>query len=116
MKEKPVVEKLDVVSEIESDQVRKVRSSPDNEVFEFTSSRERKRSRMRSKRMSGVEVIKSADLDSEIGMGEEMLTEKDLRGMKRKELQGLCKKHKVPANLKNEEMVNRLVEVFKVNF
>ncbi|KAI3464683.1 hypothetical protein Pfo_021346 [Paulownia fortunei] len=37
----------------------------------------------------------------------------DFNGMKRKELQALCKKHKIPANLSNREMANKLSEIFK---
>ncbi|ESQ27445.1 hypothetical protein EUTSA_v10018017mg [Eutrema salsugineum] len=37
----------------------------------------------------------------------------DFRGMKRKDLQALCKKHGIPANLKNIEMANRLASVFE---
>lgn len=38
----------------------------------------------------------------------------DFYGMKRKQLQALCKKHGVPANLTNCEMANRLSLLFKV--
>lgn len=34
--------------------------------------------------------------------------------MKRKQLQALCKKHKVPANLPNFDMANKLTELLKV--
>lgn len=37
----------------------------------------------------------------------------DFHSMKRKELQALCKKHKIPANLKNSEMANRLTSLLK---
>ncbi|XP_048227098.1 uncharacterized protein LOC8283167 isoform X2 [Ricinus communis] len=37
----------------------------------------------------------------------------DFESMKRKELQSLCKKHCIPANLTNLEMANRLTEIFK---
>ncbi|XP_020891203.1 uncharacterized protein LOC9325163 isoform X2 [Arabidopsis lyrata subsp. lyrata] len=37
----------------------------------------------------------------------------DFHGMKRKDLQALCKKHGIPANLKNTEMANRLVSVLE---
>ncbi|CAH8355653.1 unnamed protein product [Eruca vesicaria subsp. sativa] len=36
----------------------------------------------------------------------------DFHGMKRKKLQVLCKKHGIPANLKNVEMANRLASLF----
>ncbi|XP_009105570.1 uncharacterized protein LOC103831432 [Brassica rapa] len=36
----------------------------------------------------------------------------DFHGMKRRKLQLLCKKHGIPANLKNVEMANRLVSLF----
>ncbi|KAL0806307.1 hypothetical protein Bca101_098799 [Brassica carinata] len=36
----------------------------------------------------------------------------DFHGMKRRKLQGLCKKHGIPANLKNIEMANRLTSLF----
>ncbi|KAK8692145.1 hypothetical protein V6N13_075623 [Hibiscus sabdariffa] len=39
----------------------------------------------------------------------------DFHGMKRKELQALCKKHGVPANLTNREMADRLASIFKEN-
>ncbi|KAG4147798.1 hypothetical protein ERO13_D05G245401v2 [Gossypium hirsutum] len=39
----------------------------------------------------------------------------DFHGMKRKELQALCKKHGVPANLTNREMADRLTSIFKEN-
>ncbi|KAG4200921.1 hypothetical protein ERO13_A05G244401v2 [Gossypium hirsutum] len=39
----------------------------------------------------------------------------DFHGMKRKVLQGLCKKHGVPANLTNREMADRLTSIFKEN-
>ncbi|XWS24944.1 hypothetical protein CRYUN_Cryun27aG0028200 [Craigia yunnanensis] len=39
----------------------------------------------------------------------------DFHGMKRKELQTLCKKHGVPANLTNREMVDRLASIYKEN-
>ncbi|XP_039041687.1 uncharacterized protein LOC120180432 [Hibiscus syriacus] len=39
----------------------------------------------------------------------------DFHRMKRKELQGLCKKHRVPANLTNREMADRLASIFKEN-
>ncbi|KAL2334935.1 hypothetical protein Fmac_016148 [Flemingia macrophylla] len=39
--------------------------------------------------------------------------EMDFHGMKRKRLQALCKKHGIPANLKNKEMADRLFLVFK---
>jgi len=39
----------------------------------------------------------------------------DFHGMKRKRLQALCKKHGIPANLKNGEMANRLSLLFKVH-
>ncbi|XP_051139891.1 uncharacterized protein LOC127257485 isoform X2 [Andrographis paniculata] len=39
----------------------------------------------------------------------------DFHGMKRRELQALCKKHKIPANLSNHEMANRLSEILKEN-
>lgn len=38
----------------------------------------------------------------------------DFHGMKRKRLQALCKKHDIPANLKNKEMADRLSLIFKV--
>lgn len=38
----------------------------------------------------------------------------DFHGMKRKRLQALCKKHGIPANLKNKEMADRLSSIFKV--
>lgn len=38
----------------------------------------------------------------------------DFHGMKRKELQSLCKKHGIPANLTNREMAGRLDLVLKV--
>lgn len=34
--------------------------------------------------------------------------------MKRKELQALCKEHRIPANLKNFEMANKLTSLLKV--
>lgn len=34
--------------------------------------------------------------------------------MKRKELQALCKEHRIPANLKNFEMANKLTSFLKV--
>ncbi|ESW23987.1 hypothetical protein PHAVU_004G092800 [Phaseolus vulgaris] len=37
----------------------------------------------------------------------------DFHGMKRKRLQALCKKHDIPANLKNSEMADRLSLLFK---
>ncbi|KAG7587298.1 hypothetical protein ISN45_Aa02g025080 [Arabidopsis thaliana x Arabidopsis arenosa] len=37
----------------------------------------------------------------------------DFHGMKRRDLQALCKKHGIPANLKNTEMANRLVSVLE---
>ncbi|KAF8103206.1 hypothetical protein N665_0188s0156 [Sinapis alba] len=37
----------------------------------------------------------------------------DFHGMKRKKLQALCKKHGIPANLKNIEMANRLSTLFQ---
>ncbi|XP_031373610.1 uncharacterized protein LOC116188410 isoform X2 [Punica granatum] len=37
----------------------------------------------------------------------------DFHGMKRKQLQSLCKKHGIPANLKNSEMADRLSSIFK---
>ncbi|EOA34003.1 hypothetical protein CARUB_v10021499mg [Capsella rubella] len=37
----------------------------------------------------------------------------DFHGMKRKQLQSLCKKHGIPANLKNVEMANRLASAFE---
>ncbi|CAA0812493.1 Unknown protein [Striga hermonthica] len=37
----------------------------------------------------------------------------DLRSLKRRELQALCKKHKIPANLSNLEMVKRLADFFE---
>ncbi|KAG4401862.1 hypothetical protein GLYMA_02G080700v4 [Glycine max] len=37
----------------------------------------------------------------------------DFHGMKRKRLQALCKKHDIPANLKNKEMADRLSLIFK---
>ncbi|KAL6492963.1 hypothetical protein OROGR_032722 [Orobanche gracilis] len=37
----------------------------------------------------------------------------DFQSMKRKELQAICKKHKIPANLSNLEMVKRLTLFFK---
>ncbi|TKY46039.1 nestin isoform X2 [Spatholobus suberectus] len=37
----------------------------------------------------------------------------DFHGMKRKKLQALCKKHGIPANLKNKEMADRLSFIFK---
>ncbi|XP_020236313.1 uncharacterized protein LOC109815905 isoform X2 [Cajanus cajan] len=37
----------------------------------------------------------------------------DFHGMKRKRLQALCKKHGIPANLKNTEMADRLFLIFK---
>ncbi|KAK7380510.1 hypothetical protein VNO78_33023 [Psophocarpus tetragonolobus] len=40
--------------------------------------------------------------------------EMDFHGMKRKRLQALCKKHGIPANLKNKEMADRLSFIFKV--
>ncbi|XP_012829517.1 PREDICTED: uncharacterized protein LOC105950694 isoform X2 [Erythranthe guttata] len=39
----------------------------------------------------------------------------DFKSMKRKELQGLCKKHGIPANLSNLEIVDKLTEFFKQN-
>ncbi|XP_019239004.1 PREDICTED: uncharacterized protein LOC109219052 isoform X3 [Nicotiana attenuata] len=39
----------------------------------------------------------------------------DFDNMKRKELQALCKKHGIPANLTNLEMANKLSSIFKVN-
>ncbi|KAK4429508.1 hypothetical protein Salat_1251400 [Sesamum alatum] len=39
----------------------------------------------------------------------------DFHSMKRKELQALCKKHRIPANLSNLEMANKLEEFFKEN-
>ncbi|KAG8378091.1 hypothetical protein BUALT_Bualt08G0102000 [Buddleja alternifolia] len=39
----------------------------------------------------------------------------DFHGMKRKDLQALCKKHKIPANLSNLEMANRLTQFIKEN-
>ncbi|KAL4333215.1 hypothetical protein GQ457_07G022340 [Hibiscus cannabinus] len=39
----------------------------------------------------------------------------DFHGMKRKELQALCKKHGVAANLTNREMADRLASIFKGN-
>nr|XP_033513920.1 uncharacterized protein LOC104103434 isoform X12 [Nicotiana tomentosiformis] len=39
----------------------------------------------------------------------------DFDNMKRKELQALCKKHGIPANLTNLEMVNKLSSIIKVN-
>ncbi|KAK8552351.1 hypothetical protein V6N13_120757 [Hibiscus sabdariffa] len=39
----------------------------------------------------------------------------DFHGMKRKELQALCKKHGVAANLTNREMADRLGSIFKGN-
>ncbi|XP_017981271.1 PREDICTED: uncharacterized protein LOC18592650 isoform X1 [Theobroma cacao] len=39
----------------------------------------------------------------------------DFQYMKRKELQALCKKHGVPANLTNREMANQLASIFKEN-
>jgi len=41
--------------------------------------------------------------------------EMDFHGMKRKRLQALCKKHDIPANLKNSEMADRLSLLFKVH-
>lgn len=38
----------------------------------------------------------------------------DFENMKRKELQSICKKHGIPANLSNQEMVDRLSSLFKV--
>lgn len=44
-----------------------------------------------------------------------MVTEmEDLHGMKRKQLQALCKKHGVPANLTNRQMADRLSLLLKV--
>ena len=40
--------------------------------------------------------------------------EMDFRGMKRKQLQALCKQHGVPANSTNLEMADRLSLFFKV--
>ncbi|XP_022772481.1 uncharacterized protein LOC111315162 [Durio zibethinus] len=37
----------------------------------------------------------------------------DFHGMKRKDLQTLCKKHGVPANLTNREMVDQLASIYK---
>ncbi|GAV84307.1 hypothetical protein CFOL_v3_27751 [Cephalotus follicularis] len=37
----------------------------------------------------------------------------DIHSMKRKELQALCKKHSIPANLTNREMADLLASVFK---
>ncbi|MED6170224.1 hypothetical protein PIB30_028852 [Stylosanthes scabra] len=37
----------------------------------------------------------------------------DLHAMKRKQLQSLCKKHGIPANLKNQEMAHRLSSILK---
>ncbi|VVA95523.1 unnamed protein product [Arabis nemorensis] len=37
----------------------------------------------------------------------------EFHGMKRKDLQALCKKHGIPANLKNSEMASRLASVFE---
>ncbi|KAL8059397.1 hypothetical protein ABFX02_03G085000 [Erythranthe guttata] len=39
----------------------------------------------------------------------------DFKSMKRKELQRLCKKHKIPANLSNLEIADKLTEIFKQN-
>ncbi|GMI90794.1 hypothetical protein HRI_002748600 [Hibiscus trionum] len=39
----------------------------------------------------------------------------DFHGMKRKQLQALCKKHGVAANLTNREMADRLASIFKEN-
>ncbi|KAL8141325.1 hypothetical protein V2J09_007346 [Rumex salicifolius] len=39
----------------------------------------------------------------------------DFHTMKRKELQALCKKHNIPANLKNLEMANRLASLLKID-
>ncbi|XP_011101250.1 uncharacterized protein LOC105179348 isoform X2 [Sesamum indicum] len=39
----------------------------------------------------------------------------DFHSMKRKELQALCKKHKIPANLSNLEMATKLQEYFREN-
>ncbi|KAL3737171.1 hypothetical protein ACJRO7_026005 [Eucalyptus globulus] len=39
----------------------------------------------------------------------------EFRSMKRKELQALCKKHGVPANLTNREMADRLSSLFEEN-
>nr|XP_016515621.1 PREDICTED: uncharacterized protein LOC107832317 isoform X2 [Nicotiana tabacum] len=39
----------------------------------------------------------------------------DFDNMKRKELQALCKKHGIPANLTNLEMANKLSSIIKVN-
>ncbi|KAA8537923.1 hypothetical protein F0562_027497 [Nyssa sinensis] len=40
-------------------------------------------------------------------------SEMDFHGMKRKELQALCKKHSIPANLTNLEMANKLTSLLK---
>ncbi|XVF37209.1 hypothetical protein REPUB_Repub19eG0127000 [Reevesia pubescens] len=39
----------------------------------------------------------------------------DFHGLKRKQLQALCKEHGVPANLTNREMADRLASIFKEN-
>lgn len=36
--------------------------------------------------------------------------------MKRKQLQALCKQHKIPANLSNRDMADKLTEFLKVIF
>ncbi|KHN41287.1 hypothetical protein glysoja_030125, partial [Glycine soja] len=43
----------------------------------------------------------------------ERVMDLDFHGMKRKRLQALCKKHGIPANLKNKEMADRLSSIFK---
>lgn len=40
----------------------------------------------------------------------------DFHTLKRRDLQALCKKHHIPANLTNLEMANRLTELLKVNY
>ncbi|KAM7518678.1 hypothetical protein LguiB_017640 [Lonicera macranthoides] len=43
-----------------------------------------------------------------------IVAEMDFHSMKRRELQALCKKHSIPANLTNLEMANKLTSLLKV--
>ena len=53
----------------------------------------------------GVEEKSEVDEDEKVTVD---FTEEDLEGMKRKDLQALCKKHDLSAGGKNSELVERL--------
>ncbi|KAH7849514.1 hypothetical protein Vadar_018952 [Vaccinium darrowii] len=65
----------------------------------------------------GKELCKSINPDEAVAYGAAVqaaiLSDMDFHSMKRKELQELCKKHSIPANLTNLEMANWLAYLLK---